>query len=245
MDRRQFLAVSSIGVTTAIAGCASSVGGGGDENEDGLVMEDSEYEITVSADGEVETEPDKATVSVGIDAQGATADDVRDELATRSDPLRDAFDDLGIPDENIEEGGFRVHPDRDGDRFNGSRSFQLTIDDVDRVGEVVDGAIDAGADDVGRINFTLQEETREDRRDDALDEALDSADSEADHVAANRDVEITGTKSVTTDDVSYGTVRLDSDEVAEADDATAPTTEFDADPVSVRASVAVVYEFEA
>ncbi|WP_265110253.1 SIMPL domain-containing protein [Halosolutus halophilus] len=246
MDRRQFLAASSVGVATAMAGCASSALSS-DGNEGATTTGDAEYEITVSADGEVETEPDRATISIGIRARGDTAEAVRDELATRSEPLRETFDDLGLPDENVEEGRYRVHPDRDRDGsedgFRGSRSFTLTIDDVDRVGEVVDESIAAGADDVGRVNFTLQEETRSELRNDALDDALANADSEADHVAANREVEITGTKSVTTSDVRVGSVRYGAAEVAEAD-AAAPETEFDAGPVTVSASVTVVYEFE-
>ncbi|MFC4544113.1 SIMPL domain-containing protein [Halosolutus amylolyticus] len=247
MDRRQFLAASSVGVATAMAGCAGSALSS-DENQGTTTTDETEYEIAVSADGQVETDPDRATVSVGIEARGDTAEAVRDELATRSEPLREAFDDLGLPDENVEEGRYRVHPDRDregtGDGFRGSRSFHLTIDDVDRVGEVVDAAIEAGADDVGRVNFTLQEETRDDLRNDALDDALDNADSEAEHVAANREVEITGTKSVTTSDVRIGSVRYAADDVAESADGAAPETSFDADPVTVSASVTVVYEFE-
>lgn len=246
MDRRQFLAASSIGVAAAMAGCTSSALGSGesDGNDQTAISNTSENEITVSTDGEVEAEPDRATVSVGIEARGDTADAVRDELASRSDPLREAFDELGLADENVEEGRYRVHPVRDGDEFRGSRSFHLTIDDVERVGTVIDESIDAGADDVGRVDFTLREETRDDLRNDALDEALANADSEADHVAANREVEIAGTKAVTTSDVSYGTVRYAADDVAEADDAAAPQTEFDAGPVGVTASVTVTYRFE-
>ncbi|SDJ98370.1 SIMPL domain-containing protein [Natronorubrum texcoconense] len=242
MDRRQFLAASSIGVAAAVAGCTGSALSSDEGGE--TTRETSENEITVSADGEVEAEPDRATVSVGIEASGDTADEVRDELASRSDPLREVFDDLGIPDENVEEGRFRIHPVRDGDGFEGSQSFHLTIDDVEEAGVVIDESIDAGADDIGRVNFTLREETREELRNDALDEALANADSEAEHVAANRGVEITGTNSVTTSDVSYGTTRYAADDVAETDDAAPPETEFDAGPVSVSASVTVTYGFE-
>ena len=243
MDRRQFLAASSVGVAAAMAGCTGSALSS-DENDQAASSDTTENEISVSADGEVEAEPDRATVSVGLEASGDTADEVRDELASRSDPLRETFDDLGIADENVEEGRYRVHPERDGDGFEGSRSFHLTVDDVEQVGVVIDESIDAGADDIGRVNFGLREETREGLRNDALDEALANADSEAEHIAANRGVEITGTKSVTTNDVSYGTTRYAADEVAETDDAAPPETEFDAGPVSVSASVTVTYGFE-
>jgi len=238
MNRRQFIATSGIGVTAVLAGCTGSASQTGETTHSG----ETETEITVSTDGSVEAEPDRATVSVGLDASGSTAEDVRDELASRSEPLTDALTDVGVPSENIEEGRFRITPTRDGDAFEGSRSFQLTIDDVDRVGEVVDAAIDAGADDIGRVNFGLQDDTREALRDDALDDALANADSEAAHIAANRGGERAGTIAVTTDDVSVGGLRYEADAVAESDDE--PQTEFDADPIEVDASVTVTYGFE-
>lgn len=245
MDRRQFLAASGIGAAAILAGCTGSAtddgqatGSTGDDNE-----------ITVSTSGEVETDPDEATVSVGLEARGDSADEVTDELAAGADRLRETFDDLGIPEDDVEEGRYRVRPvrSRDGDveEIRGSHSFEVTVSDVDRVGEVIDASVEAGADDVGRVNFTLAEKTRDELRADAIDEALERADEEATHIAANREVTITGTKSVSTSDVQVHSVshRMGYDAVAEADDA-APETEIDADPVSVTASATVSYGFE-
>lgn len=239
MHRRHVLATAGIGLSGALAGCTSALG----SDEGGSTSEETTTEITVSADGEVEVEPDQASLSVGIEASGESADAVRDKLATRSEPLRETFDELGLSDDAVEEGRFRIRPTREGDAFRGSRSFHLTIDDVERVGEVVDAAIDAGADDVGRVNFGLRDETRSERRNDALDEALANADDEAAHIATNREVTLTGTQAVTTDDVSVGTLRYTVDEVAD-DAGGPPETTFDADPVTVSASVTVVYGFE-
>ena len=253
-NRRRFLAVSSAGVAAAIAGCAgSALSNDGDDGPDaGAGAEGgggAEREITVGGTGEVETEPDRATVSVGVEARGESAEDVTDELASDAERLRETFDELGIPEENVEEGRYRVRPvhgrDDDLEEIRGTRSFEVTVDDVGRVGEVIDAVVEAGADDIGRVNFTVREDTRDELRKDALDEALANADEEAEHVAANRGVELTGTKAVTTSDVRVDPVsRNVGYEMAEADDAAGPPTEIDADPVSVSASVTVVYSFE-
>ena len=249
LNRRRFLAVASAGVTAATAGCSGSAlsnadDGSGDAGSEG----GAEREITVSATGAVEADPDEATVSVGVEARGESAEDVTDELAAGAERLRTAFDELGIPEENVEEGRYRVGPvhgrDDDIEEIRGTRSFEVTVDDVDRVGEVIDAAVEAGADDVGRVNFTLQEDTRDELRTEALDEALANADEEAEHVAANRGVELTGTKAVTTNDVHVDPVSRSVEyETAEGDAAGGPPTEIDADPVSVSASVTVVYSF--
>ncbi|MFP8954669.1 SIMPL domain-containing protein [Natrialbaceae archaeon A-arb3/5] len=255
MDRREFLAASAIGTTAAIAGCTSSATDDDDPGSDddgsgttGAASETAmEREIAVSANGEVETDPDKAVVSVGIEASGDEADEVNDELADRAEQLRDAFDEFGIPDENVEEGQYRVHPVRGNEveGFEGTHSFQVELDDVDRVGEFIDTSIDAGADNVGRVNFTLQDETEAELRNEAIDAAFDNADEEATYIAENRDVSLAGVVSVSTTNVNTVPVRYDvADDAVEADDAAATGTEIDADPVTVSASVEVVYGFE-
>ncbi|WP_339104648.1 SIMPL domain-containing protein [Haloterrigena salinisoli] len=252
MDRRQFLAASSLGTAAAIAGC---IGGGRSDTDAGTdadartesAADERERadrgEITVSASGDVEADPDRAVVTVGVQASGESADAVTDELATGADGLRDTFDDLGIPSENVEEGQYRVHPvhDRDAEGFEGTHSFEVTVTDVGRVGEVIDAAIEAGADDVGRVRFALQEETRATLRREAIDAALATADEEAAHIADDRNVELEGTTAVTTGDVRVQPVE---ESLSSADAAAdAPPTEIEADPVGVSASVTVTYAF--
>ncbi|NUC73265.1 SIMPL domain-containing protein [Haloterrigena sp. SYSU A558-1] len=249
MNRRQFLAVSSVGLAAAIAGCVGDVRSDADgEAPTESTTDERERadrgEIAVTASGDVEAEPDRAVVTAGVQASGESADAVTDELATGADDLRETFADLGIPPEDVEEGQYRVHPERerDAEGFEGAHSFEVTITDVDRVGEVIDVAIEAGADDVGRVNFALQAETRATLRRDAIDAALATADEEAAHVADNRNVDLEGTTAVTTADVRVRPVEghlASGDAAAEA----APPTEIEADPVSVSASVTVTYAF--
>ncbi|ELY68463.1 SIMPL domain-containing protein [Natrinema versiforme] len=246
MDRRQFLAASSIGLTAAVAGCASNPLSSTDSAEPDSDADTTAAagEITVSASGEVDADPDRAIVSVGVEATGESADAVTDELATGAEQLRGTFDELGIPAENIEEGRYRVHPrhGRDAEGFEGSHSFEVTLTDVGRVGEVIDASVEAGADDIGRVSFTLQEETRSALRKDAIDAALANADEEASHIADNRGVSLEGTTAVTTGDVQIQPVQ----EAVASDDASsgaAPPTEIEADPVSVSASTTVTYAF--
>ncbi|WP_222916271.1 SIMPL domain-containing protein [Natrinema sp. SYSU A 869] len=251
MDRRQFLAASSVGLAAAAAGCTGSPLSSDetDSTDPGSAADEAsnDGEITVSASGEVETAPDKAIADVGVEASGETADEVTEALSTGAEQLRTAFDDLGIPDENVEEGQYRVYPrrGRDGESegFRGVHSFEVTLTDTDRVGEVIDASVDAGADTVGRVNFTLQEETRSELRKDAIDAALANADEEASHIADNREVELEGTTAVTTGDVQVHSVRRETMAADDAASGAAPPTEIDADPVTVSASATVTYSF--
>ena len=248
MDRRQFLAASAVGLAATVAGCAGSPLSTDDSGSDGKGNRSAgRGEITVSATGKVEAEPDRAIISVGVEASGESAEAVTDELATGAEQLRATFDELGIPDENVEEGQYRISPvrKRDGgtEGFEGTHSFEVTLTDVSRVGEVIDAAVAAGADDVGYVNFTLQEGTRAELRKDAIDAALSNADAEAAHIADNRGVSLEGTTSVTTGDVQVHPVRQEAMTSGDAASGGAPPTEIDAEPVSVSASVTVTYAF--
>lgn len=251
MDRRQFLAASGVGIAVATAGCMEGVLGaeGDPESESnangrGAPPEDDPGNaIQVSAEGVVDAEPDRAILTVGVEASGETADDVTDELAAAAETLRETFDELGIPEDRVESGRFDVRQRRNGGGYEGTHSFQIELEEPDRVGDVIDASTAAGADTVGRVRFDLQEETREDLRNEALDEALANADEEAAHVAANRGVEITGTRSVSTTGGGVRPVHETVAEMGDAEDASAPPTEIDAGPVSVTASVTVTYSF--
>ncbi|WP_121742165.1 SIMPL domain-containing protein [Natronorubrum halophilum] len=250
MDRRQFLAASGVGVAITTAGCVDGVlgtaaGSESDANGHGAPPEDDPGNaIEVRGEGVVEVEPDRAILTIGVEASGETADEVTDELAGDAETLREAFDELGLPEENVESGRFNVRQVHNGTGYEGHHSFRVEFDDPDRAGEVIDAATAAGADTVGRVQFDLQDATREERRNEALDRALANADEEAAHIASNRGVEITGTRSVSTSDVGVRPVyETATDDAAAAEGGGAPPTEIDAGPVRVTASVTVTYSF--
>ncbi|ELZ26035.1 SIMPL domain-containing protein [Natrinema limicola] len=254
MDRRQFLAASSIGLTAAAAGCLGSpLSSENPESASGADpgaesdMKARDGEITVSASGEVEAEPDQAVIDVGVEATGESAAAVTEELSTGAAELRTTFDDLEIPEENIEDGRYRVHQahGRTATGYEGAHSFEVTVTDVDRVGEIIDAVTEAGADDVGHVRFTLREETRSELRNDAIDDALANADEEASHIADNRGVTLEGTTAVSTGDVRVHPVHLEAEAMTSADAASggAPQTEIGTEPVRVSASVTVTYAF--
>ncbi|MDQ2049943.1 SIMPL domain-containing protein [Natronolimnohabitans sp. A-GB9] len=96
------------------------------------------------------------------------------------------------------------------------------------------------------MDFGLTDETRAELRDQALEEALANADDEARYIAENRNVTITGTKSVSTRNVDVVAATADRSYMTEADDdaAAGPSTDIDSGPARVTASVDAVYGFE-
>lgn len=231
----------------ALAGCVGSA-----EEDDRAGGDGPERAITVDESGTVEGDPDRAIVGVAVEASGDDAGAVRDELAARSADLEDALlafgieeDDLTTARYDISERSSRPGPERppedadDEPRYEGVHAFRVEHDDVDTVGALVDAAVDGGADDVGRIEFTLSEEKRERLHEQALADAIADARAEADVIATELDADVLEARRV---DATGGRFRSTYAEADVADDAAADrSTELHPDDVTVSASVTVEY----
>ena len=258
MNRRKLILGAAGTTAAAFAGCLGSAqegeGAGGDDART----------VSVSESGEAEAEPDLAVVRTSVEVTGDDAQSVRDDLANRSDDLYDALIAYGLEEDDVTTSDFDVREridyrraERDGVdprsaeaedeyvHYEGTHEFTVEVHDVDDVGDVIDTAIDAGADDVGRIRFTLSEEKREALREEALEEALEGAHTEAEFVAGEIDATVVEARRVDTtgSGVSPVTERVEMDE---AEDAVAdePATELHPDDVTVSATVDVEYVVE-
>lgn len=245
MRRRALLATFGTGIAAAAAGCF------GDE-PDGLPAassnpdQDREIDgapLRVSGSGSVSTEPNQARFRAAIEETGDDAEAVGENLAARVDEVQAALLDAGLEDGAIETSRYRLREQRQGTGYEATHSLLVEVDDVDRVGELIDVAIEAGADGVGRINFSIDDETRAEHREVALERAIDDARAEAEVVAEAKGMEITGVAEVEVESsgVSPFEVRY---AVAEADDGGSGGTDIDGGDVDVSASVTVTYIIE-
>lgn len=248
MQRRTLLAGAGTVLATAVAGCLDDEDTGDPESLPATAAAtDDEVDpadgapLRVSGSGSISTEPDRATFSIGVEETGDDADAVSDRLAERVESVREALLDAGLDEDDVETDRFRLREQRQEPGYQGSHSLSVDIDDVDRVGELIDTAIEAGADGIGRVSFTLEESTREELREDALEKAIDDARDEAEHVAAIKDMEIVavGEIDVESRGISPFEMRYTAAEVAEDDDA--GDTDIEEGDVEVSASVSVTY----
>lgn len=203
--------------------------------------------ITVSASGDVEATPDQAVVSVAVTATGNDSTAVREELASNVDSVREALVEYGIPDENIRTAHFDIRQERDHTRegtelgdYRGIHALEITTDDTESAGEIIDLAVDNGADTINGVSFTLSDEKREELHNDALEAAMANADTRADTLAASADLSVTGVHSIQSADTGYHPYRMETAYVSAAGDA-AGGTAVQSGPVTVSADVRVTY----
>ncbi|SFR31031.1 MULTISPECIES: SIMPL domain-containing protein [Halorubrum] len=243
MDRR-LTALIGIAALVALAGCSGLAGtatpAGGDEAQ-------LERSIEVTATGEATSAPDRATLRVAVTATGPDAEAVRDELDAGDEELRAALTEWGLDDDAIRTAQYDVREsyetreDPNRTRYEGVHQYAIDLDDVDAVGEVIDVAVNAGADRVQRIQFGLSEETEREVREEAIAKAMANADADAAALANASGLEVSGVYEVSTAQSGGGVYVERATAAAGGGDAGASTA-IEAGDVTVSVSVKVVYE---
>ena len=240
MDRRQFLFGTAAVGTTALSGCLASAQSP-DSEGDGRT-------ITVTGVAETTAAPDRAILTASVEATGESASAVRDDLSTDSETLRTALLEAGVDEENLTTDRFSIREQRDPDapegsasmtRYVGTASFRIEIPAVEATGDIIDAAVDGGADSIDRIEYTLSASTRRARREEALATALSNARREAAVLAAETDTTVIEARHI---DASGGGVSPAYAAIETADAAGGGrSTTIEPGDVTVRASVEVTY----
>jgi uncharacterized protein YggE len=121
--------------------------------------------LTVSANASVSRSPDRAWINLAVESPGATAGEASDANARAMQAVMAAIRDQGIPAERIQTQRLELRPRYDRPRegepsivgYTAVNQVRVRIDDLDRVGSVVDAAVTAGANRVTGINFEISE----------------------------------------------------------------------------------------
>lgn len=219
--------LAGVGVGAALANTQEST----PEETDGST-------VAVGASGSAAADPDRALVFVAVVATGDTATDVRDQLATDADGMRAALREAGVADDQVRTASYSISQtyesrETETPRYRGYHGFQVTLDDIESVGAVVDAAVSGGASQVERVQFTLSEEREREVRAAALSDAMANADAQAAALADAGDLTLGGVTAVSTSQ-GYGGPVFES----AADGA---RTSFETGPVSVTVQVQVTY----
>jgi uncharacterized protein YggE len=120
--------------------------------------------LTVSAFGEVRTAPDMATITIGVQTQGATAAEASTANATRMNAMMAALRRAGIADRDIQTSGLNLNPQYVYEQnkpprlngYNANNQVTVRVMDLARLGATLDAAVTAGANEVQGVAFGLR-----------------------------------------------------------------------------------------
>ena len=104
---------------------------------------------------------------------------------------------LGIEEDNIKTVTYSVSTNYDWEArtvkgYRVTNTIQITVEDIDMVGKVIDTAAAAGANNIQGISFGISDEEAETLANDAYVLALQNAQAKADLITNTLDLEITG-----------------------------------------------------
>lgn len=143
---------------------------------------DDRRTVTVSAAATATVEPDMAVVATGIVSDAPTAREALTRNSSGMEKLIGTLKALGIDAKDISTFGFQVDPQyanhRDGKAstiagYRVVNQVRVTVRDLKRLGEVLDQAVSAGANQASGIEFQVS--TEETLRDNARREAIATA----------------------------------------------------------------------
>lgn len=231
------VAVVVIAVVAGAAGTALAVGQGG--------AAPGNQTISVSSSGQVELAPDAAVVTLSVTATGQNPANVTNAVAADADRLRNTLAEFGISDEHVQSQHFSVrgaerrHESAGPTQYVAQQQFEVTLQDTERAGDLIDAAIDGGAHRVRGVRFTLSESTREGARDDALRNAVAEARTDASVLAEAGDMEVRMVHSISTTGTDVRPYRVEAEAAAGDGGGIAPR--IDTQDVTVTADVRVVF----
>src|SRR3954464_439306 len=147
--------------------------------------------VSVSGHGSVNVPPDTASVSIGVDIIKPTLGEAQEQATTQATAVIEALKDAGIAAEDIQTDYFSVNILRDysenGDPtqitgFEIMNQLAVTVHDTDQLGELLDAAVNAGANRINGVTFYVDDQTA--ASSDARVQAVEDARTKAEELAA-------------------------------------------------------------
>jgi uncharacterized protein YggE len=148
--------------------------------------------ITVVGQGSARVEPDIARVTVGVETSAATIAEAVAENEAQMDAVLAALKEAGIAEKDIQTTNFSISLDRypepmprtdEGQAeqpvYRVSNMVSVTIRDMESVGAVLDAVIEAGANNIWGVSFTVEDpsDAQAEARADAVGDARDRAEA--------------------------------------------------------------------
>jgi len=155
-----------------------------------------ERSITVVGEGKVSVAPDVAEANVGVDVLAPTVKESTAEAKERMTAIMAALQKAGIAEKDIQTSSYSIYferypemmavveekPSEIEGNYRVSNMVRVKIRDLDKIGAVLDGVIEAGANNVYGVSFTVDDpsEVRSEARAKAIADAKAKAQELAD-----------------------------------------------------------------
>ena len=152
--------------------------------------------ITVVGQGKTSIEPDMASLNLGVQTSAATVAEAMNSNSDTMDAILAAVKEAGVADKDIQTSNYNIYLD-EGYRgpdmasepmYRVSNMVTVKVRDLGTVGEVLDAAVAAGANQIWGVNFTVEDWTTAEGQ--AREKAMADARARAESLAGLAEVEV-------------------------------------------------------
>ncbi len=158
------------------------------------------YTISAYGEGRISTAPDTARITLSVKNGASDAKKADSENAKRANSVISAVKSLGVKDSDIQTSRYTIYPTYSREKnaeqritgYFAENSITVKIRDIKKVGEIIDAALSAGANQVSSISF-YKENTKSLERE-AITLAVKDARERAETVARALNATIIGVK---------------------------------------------------
>lgn len=145
--------------------------------------------VMTSGEGVVRRAPDRAWVQISVESRARSPQEAQRNNAATMKAVLQKLRDAGFKDDAIQTRGYELQPEydfKDGRQiprgYLARNTVEVRVDELPRIGEVLDVAVGAGATSAGSIRFDLKDREAAERE--ALRLAVDDARRRAEAAAA-------------------------------------------------------------
>src|SRR3990167_7760953 len=120
--------------------------------------------VSFSGEGKVVAKPDIAKVSLSIVTDALTSKVAQDENSKKSKAITDYLKKQNIDDKDIKTTGYNIYPQYKYPQYSGqptitgyqvNQSMEVKVRDLDKVSNILDGVVSAGANQVNGLSFEI------------------------------------------------------------------------------------------
>ncbi len=203
--------------------------------------------ISVTGEGKVSTQADKAEIYAKINTEGSTASAAKDSNTQLSNKVIDALTTAGVKKSDIETSYYYLNKKQEWDEnqkkivdkgYELNHVLKITTTNLDKVGDLVDIAVNAGANGIDRVSFGLSDAKQKDISKEALKIASANGEDKANAIADSMNLNIG--KLVTASESSFNYIPYVVSNVAYKEMGSAP--QILPQNLEITASVMLTYE---
>lgn len=153
----------------------------------GVAVRDRDV-ISVAGEGKVTTTPDIVRVSLGVQTDAPTVRAAQTENTTKMNAITAMLNNAGIAEVDVKTENYSIYPKVNWESgrqniigYTVSQNVSVKIRDLDKVGDILARAGELGANQVGGVNFTIDDPSG--LQDQAREKAISDAKEKAEQLA--------------------------------------------------------------